>query len=277
MNKYGRSVFFLVLALAVALAVSWQAGAAAQEWKIVDDEDWCDEGWWDKSEHVCEVRELTIKADWETITVDGGNNGGISVEGWSKNEIRLRAKVKAWDRDEEDAVETLNEIEIHTSRETIRAKGPRLKGSKRGWSVSYELMVPRKSNLDLETVNGGIGIADVEGEIEAEAVNGGLKLSQLAGDVDVHTTNGGVSVELHGNKWKGQGLEASTTNGGVKVWIPENYNADLETGTVNGSVDFDFPVTVQGRISKRIKATIGDGGPRIRIVTTNGGVKLKQM
>jgi DUF4097 and DUF4098 domain-containing protein YvlB len=117
----------------------------------------------------------------------------------------------------------------------------------------------------------------VDGEIEAEAVNGGLKLAQLAGDVDVHTTNGGLSVELHGDKWQGRGLEASTTNGGVKLWVPEDYNADLETGTVNGSIDFDFPVTVQGRISKRLKATLGDGGPKIRVVTTNGSVKLKQL
>jgi len=272
-----KNVWVAVLVIAVALALYAPTGADAEKWKVVDDEDWCDEGYWDRSEHACEVRELTIKADWKTITVDGGVNGGISVEGWNKNEIRIRAKVKAWDRDEEDALETLKDIVIQTDRETIVAKGPKLKGSKRGWAVSYELMVPEKSNLDLETLNGGISIEDVEGEIEAEAVNGGLKLSQLAGDVDVHTTNGGVSVELDGKKWSGLGLDASTTNGGVKVWIPEDYNAELETGTVNGSVDFDFPIMVQGKISKRIRATIGDGGPRIRIVTTNGGVKLKQM
>jgi len=277
MNHNAKILLCAVLVVAVALAVLPQAGAMAEKWKVVDDDDWCDEGRWDRSEHVCEVREATIKADWKTITVDGGVNGGISVEGWNKNEIRIRAKVKAWDRDEEDARETLEEIVIKTERETIVAKGPKLRGDKRGWSVSYELMVPKKSNLDLETLNGGISIEDVEGEIVAEAVNGGLKLSQLAGDVDVHTTNGGVSVELHGKAWQGRGLEASTTNGGVKVWIPEDYNADLETGTVNGSVDFDFPVTVQGKISKRIRATLGDGGPKIRIVTTNGGVKLKQM
>ncbi|MCK5408410.1 MAG: DUF4097 family beta strand repeat protein [Candidatus Krumholzibacteria bacterium] len=276
MKSNAKTVFLTVLATLVALAVLPQTGAVADKWTIIDDDDWCDEGWWDRSEHVCEIRETTIKADWETIRVDAGVNGGITVEGWNKNEIRIRAKIKAWDRDEDDAREIMDEIEIKTSNETIIAKGPKLRGSKRGWAVSYEVMVPRKSNLDLETLNGGIGIEDVEGEIEAEAVNGGLRLSQLAGDVDVHTTNGGVSVELHGKKWNGRGLDASTTNGGVKVWIPEDYNAELETGTVNGSVDFDFPITVQGKISKKIKATLGDGGPKIRVTTTNGGVRLKK-
>jgi hypothetical protein len=34
----------------------------------------------------------------------------------------------------------------------------------------------------------------------------------------------------------------------------------------------DFPVTVQGRIDKRLDVTLGQGGPTIRVVTTNGGV-----
>jgi DUF4097 and DUF4098 domain-containing protein YvlB len=275
MKTTGRNLLFAVMACVFVLAVLPHTGALAQNWKVIHDDDWCDEGRWDRAEHVCEVRELTTDA-WKDITVDGGINGGISVEGWNKDQIRIRAKVKAWDRDEDDAEATLEKIEIELDHHTIRAKGPKMRGDRRGWAVSFELMVPKKSNLDLETLNGGIAIEDVEGEIRAEAVNGGLKLSQLAGDVDVHTTNGGVSVELHGKRWKGRGLDASTTNGGVKVWIPEDYNADLETGTVNGSVDFDFPITVQGKISKRIRATLGDGGPPIRITTTNGGVRLKK-
>lgn len=275
MKTTGRNLLFAVMACVFVLAVLPHTGALAQNWKVIQDDDWCDEGRWDRAEHVCEVRELTTDA-WKDITVDGGINGGISVEGWNKDQIRIRAKVKAWDRDEDDAEATLEKIEIELDNHTIRAKGPKMRGDRRGWAVSFELMVPKKSNLDLETLNGGIAIEDVEGEIRAEAVNGGLKLSQLAGDVDVHTTNGGVSVELHGKRWKGRGLDASTTNGGVKVWIPEDYNADLETGTVNGSVDFDFPITVQGKISKRIRATLGDGGPPIRITTTNGGVRLKK-
>jgi hypothetical protein len=276
MKNTGKILFYTLAVAVVALVSLPQTGAVAEKWKIIDDDEWCDEGWWDRAKHVCEVRETTIKADWESITVDGGVNGGIAVEGWNKNEIHVRAKVKAWDRDEDDAREILDEIEITLDRETIRAKGPKLRGSRRGWSVSFELSVPRKSDLDLETLNGGISIEDVEGEIRAEATNGGLKLSQLAGDVDVHTTNGGVSVELHGKQWTGRGLEASTTNGGVKLWIPEEYNAELETGTVNGSVEFDFPVMVKGKISKRIRATLGDGGPKIRVTTTNGGVRLKK-
>ncbi len=277
MKRSGRNILVVFLVATFALAVLLQTGAFAEKWQIVDDGDGCDDNRWNREEQACEVREITIDADWSLITVDGGPNGGITVEGWDKDEIRIRARIRAWDRYEDDARDMLKKIEIKLSGETIQADGPRNNRSRHGWSVSYELMVPRKSDLNLETLNGGIRIEDVEGEIRADATNGGLRLSQLAGDVDVHTTNGGVSVELHGDSWSGRGLEATTTNGGIKVWIPKDYNADLETGTVNGGIDFDFPITVQGRISKQIRATLGDGGPRIRIKTTNGGVRLKEI
>jgi hypothetical protein len=47
--------------------------------------------------------------------------------------------------------------------------------------------------------------------------------------------------------------------------------------TVNGSLNSEFPLTVQGRISKhRINATINGGGRRITLKTVNGSVDLKK-
>jgi hypothetical protein len=44
-------------------------------------------------ERFCEVRESTMPAG--PLNVDAGNNGGISIEGWDRNEIRVRAVVQA--------------------------------------------------------------------------------------------------------------------------------------------------------------------------------------
>ena len=139
------------------------------------------------------------------------------------------------------------------------------------------LMVPNKSNLDLETTNGGISVEDVEGEIRVEATNGGLYLARLAGDVSGATTNGGLEIELTGKKWNGRGMDVRSTNGGVSMEVPENYSANLEAGTVNGGISIDFPITVQGNLTRSIKATLGDGGPRIRVKTTNGGIHLTKI
>lgn len=114
------------------------------------------------------------------------------------------------------------------------------------------------------------------GAIEFAAQNGGIHLAGVGGDVRGRTQNGGLSVELTGARWEGRGLDAQTTNGGVTLIVPEGYDAELETGTTNGGFDIDFPVTVQGRIGRSIRTTLGDGGAVVRAITTNGGVRVRR-
>lgn len=247
---------------------------AAPQARTVQDDDWCRHDYDDDEERYCEVREATLSADRDVIKVDAGPNGGVRVEGWDKNEILVRAKVSTHATSESDARAMAQEIELDLGR-TIRAEGPRT-GRHEGWSVSYRVFVPRNSNLDLKSVNGGISIEDVSGEIGFRTTNGGVHLTGLAGDVNGSTTNGGVKIELTGDSWEGDGLDVRTTNGAVKIAVPDNYNARLESGTVNGGFRIDFPITVQGRIDRRIEAVLGDGGKTIRAFTTNGGVVVER-
>ena len=39
----------------------------------------------------------------------------------------------------------------------------------------------------------------------------------------------------------------------------------------------DFPLMVQGRISKELSFNVGSGGPTIHVTTTNGGVNIKKI
>ena len=230
----------VVAAMAVLLAMI-AAAAVAGEWKTIDNDRWCRESRWNgDQETYCEVREITIPAGRDVIRVDGGANGGIEVEGWDRDEIEIRVKVKAWDQDEDDARQMVEDIDVEVDGRVIRAEGPRQR-HRHGWSVSYRLMVPRQSNLDLQATNGGLAVTDVEGEIYLDTTNGGISISNLAGDVKGTTTNGGLNVELTGDRWEGDGLDVRSTNGGVSLEIPEDYNAELETGTVNGGIEVDFP------------------------------------
>ncbi len=269
----------LLLGAAMVLAVAATPGDASGQVRTIEDDDWCERQRWsnDDGERYCEVREMTISADRSVIEVNGRTNGGIKVAGWDKNEILLRAKVQAHADSEREAREMVGEVEISTG-STIQAKGPGGGGGHRDewWSVSYELFVPNESKLDLETLNGGITITDVEGDISFKAINGGIVLDGLSGDIRGRTTNGGLNITLTGKRWQGAGLDARTTNGGVRMYIPEDYSAMLESGTVNGSFRIDFPITIQGRLdSRRITARLGDGGTAIRASTTNGGVTIK--
>lgn len=275
MSKKRKFIIACVFVLTLLVIMSGNM-SLADSWEIVDDSSWCSEKSSFFSESVCEVRELTINETWEKITADASPNGGIKVEGWNKNDIKILARVQANARSEKKAREILSEIDIETSGNNIHANGPKLLGSNKSWSVSFSLMVPVKSNLKLNALNGGITIHDIDGNIYAKTLNGGIVIEDLSGDVEVNTLNGGINAKLDGNRWKGKGLKAKTTNGGIKVEVPENYSADLEASTVNGGIHVDFPITVQGRINKNIETTLGEGGSPIILKTVNGGVSVEK-
>jgi DUF4097 and DUF4098 domain-containing protein YvlB len=113
--------------------------------------------------------------------------------------------------------------------------------------------------------------------VQFEATNGGVSLKQLAGSVEGHTTNGGLHLELASDHWDGDRCDVSTTNGGVTIRVPSGYSAHLETGTVNGGVSVDFPVTVQGEINRHLAVDLGSGGKLVRATTTNGGVRVERI
>ncbi len=246
--------------------------AAAQTWER-GDEGWCerDEGRGDQ-ERSCMVLSADL-ADVGHLTVDGGMNGGVRVQGWSGSEVRVQARVWANARSESRAEEMADAVRIHAADGTLRAEGPQ-SGRRESWGVSWIVSVPFDTDLELETHNGGITINAVNGRIRFAAVNGGVHLEDLGGDVEGRTRNGGLHVELAGDRWDGAGLDVETVNGGVTVYLPRDYSAQLETGTVNGGMDIDFPVTVRGRIGRSLSVALGGGGPTVRAVTTNGGVRI---
>ena len=224
----------------------------------------------------CEIKEQTLPASG-AITIDGRQNGGISVKGWERNEILVRAKIESRAPTQAEADSLAQQVRIETSALNIRAEGPESRDDYQ-WYVSYEIFVPRRSDLSLQAHNGGISISDVSGKIGFKTMNGGVTLKRVGGAVSGSTTNGGVHVELAGASWEGEMLNVTTTNGGVTIAMPDNYSAHLEAGTTNGNISSDFalnvPLTERHRMPREISVDLGSGGPTIRAMTTNGGVRI---
>lgn len=226
-------------------------------------------------ERVCELRSATLPLINGQVSVSG-KNGGIEVIGEERQDIALEARVIAQDSDRDAAMSLAREVKIVTT-DTIHAEGPQTWGfSRRSWYVNFSLRVPRHVAAQLRTVNGGIQLTNVVGVIDAETTNGGLTLDDLAGDVHATTINGGLDVKLDGNQWRGAGLVAKSTNGGVSVKAPDRYSAHLVAETVNGGISIGFPITVQGKINHHVDTNIGQGGATIHFQTVNGGVSIQR-
>ncbi len=265
-----NSVIFLAIAVLVfPCALSGQDDDHTQRWLQN-----CRNNWNHDRANFCELRNLTLRPQ-SKLSVDGRANGGVSFHGWDRNEVKVVAMIQTNASDDDQAEALAKQITISTEGGRIHADGPS-SPRRSWWSVSYEIYVPRHSNLEAITQNGGVSAESIEGDLDFQATNGGIRVEDVAGDVRGETTNGGVSATLSGNSWRGRGLDLRSTNGGVSLTIPRAYNARLETGTTNGGMNIDFPITVQGMIGKRIQTQLGSGGPIVRVVTMNGGVRVRQ-
>jgi DUF4097 and DUF4098 domain-containing protein YvlB len=267
-------------ALVATLVVTAGINALAQKSdkvKVKDGTLSCHEQSWHSDRLVgnCEVREQTLALSGGAIGIDGRQNGGVSVKGWDQNQVLVRARVQTGAPTAAEAEALSKEIRIETSGAKIFASGPENRQNYH-WDVSYEVFVPRRADLSIETHNGGIAISEVNGRIDFSATNGGVVLRKVGGAVRGSTTNGGLMIELTGDRWDGETLDVSTTNGGVVMSIPENYSAHLETGTVNGGISVDFPGAVQDRRSKELAVNLGAGGATVKARTTNGGVRIQR-
>jgi DUF4097 and DUF4098 domain-containing protein YvlB len=285
MNFLSRNLRYIaIMAIAAVIGIS-AANAFGQETRTQErngskykDAGFCSSDNY-SSERVAfrELREMAIPASGN-VNLDAGRNGGIRVKGEERSDVLVRACVQAWGSSDAEAKARASEIRINTS-SVIKADGP--SDREQNWSVSYQLLVPRATNLQLEANNGGISISGVDGSADFETTNGGVSLSNVSGDVKGRTTNGGVHVELSGSTWRGGGLDLMTTNGGVHITMPLNYAAHFETATTNGGFSSDIPALKADRGDRsrgshgvRINTDINGGGALIRVVTTNGGVHI---
>src|SRR5439155_24832676 len=144
--------------------------------------------------------------------------------------------------------------------------------------ASFNLMVPPRTGLFVSPQTGPLSVQDVSGRMDLQPQNGAVSLSGVGGDVHASAQNGPLMIELLGTRWDGVGLDAETQNGPADLRIPDNYNAKIEFGTVNGPMDVGFPMTVtlSGRVRDRISTTLGSGGPPVRVVTTNGPMTVRR-
>jgi DUF4097 and DUF4098 domain-containing protein YvlB len=230
----------------------------------------------------CEVRETRIAARG-SLTIDAGQNGGVSVRTHEGRDVVVQARVQAWAGSDERARSTAQQIRVNTGG-TISASGPEM-GNNSGWAVNYEILVPARTNLDVRTHNGPINVERVSGTMNLRAHNGPLNLSELSGNVTARTQNGPVNVRLAGRRWTGERLDAETVNGPVSVRLPDGYAAHLEVRTVHGPMRVPSGIRVEsdhrpGRHGRRtggtINTDINGGGPTIRAVTTNGPISIQE-
>jgi hypothetical protein len=139
-----------------------------------------------------------------------------------------------------------------------------------------------KGNVNFTTSNGSVHAENVEGAFEAQTSNGGIhaRLHDTASGQPIRLSTSNGDIDLQVDSLKQNDVIASTSNGPITVRMPASVGASLHASTnSNGSVRSDFDVLIRaGELSKhRMEGTIGSGGPRIDLTTSNGNISLLKM
>jgi hypothetical protein len=221
-----------------------------------------------------------------TIRVDN-LNGSIDVVG-SDNPTTTVTAVKRWRRGDASMVRILVEpgkngatvCALWADEKSCNDHGSHNYHSDRhnDVSVQFTVHVAKGVKVDLNTVNGSIDVSGATAAVDVETVNGRVEVATLGGPVTAKTVNGNVHATIEHLVKSDEPLELETVNGSVQLEAPGDLSADVDAETTNGGIQSDFPLTISsGMIGKHIHGTVGQGGRRLELHTTNGSVKLRKL
>jgi hypothetical protein len=206
-------------------------------------------------------------------------NGKIVAEPASGSKIEIQAERTAKSTSDEAARELLGKIEMRedvgSDKVRIEVRAPRMSGPS-GHDIKWLVKVPKGLAVDLRTVNGGVQLSGLDGDIRARATNGGIVGADLAPTgVDAAVTNGGVEIVLT-KAPAGGTIDLESVNGGVSLALPDNAQADITARCTNGGISVNgLDLAVQGeKTRRRLDAKLNGGGTRVTLETVNGGVKI---
>lgn len=240
----------------------------------------------------------------KNIPVDGAlrltlenRNGDVEIRSWDKSEIGVTAVKKVRADSEQEAAKllemlqisiskTADAIEIITEHPSKRNRDRKndgffswLMGSS-GWgtsySVSYKIFVPENFDLDIASTNGEVTVMNCDGRMLLESTNGKINAHDVSGSVKCNTTNGSINASFLRVSESGE-MSFVSTNGSIKLYLPEDTNAEIKARTTNGSINCDMNINERFEESrKRLDVVINDGGILIYLKTTNGSIHINE-
>lgn len=227
------------------------------------------------------------------LKVRTDHNGGIRVTGWDGSGYSVKA-CKA-------VSPGVNPAEIRiNNRDGLSVDGP----DEGRWVVYFLVRAPRGASLDIEALNGPIGIAGVNGDVKARVTNGPISVKESSGKIDarakngpislaggsgeitLEAQNGPVSVKLEGTSFVGN-LDASTQNGPVSLKIPRGFRSGVLVEQRGHG-----PISCRAEDCKKVslysddddddndrvrKIELGSGPQTVRLSTVNGPVSVKNL
>ena len=217
---------------------------------------------------------------------DGGRleiinvNGRIAAEPADGATVEILAERTVKSMSDDQARTILGQIEMREEvadgRVRVEVRAPRFRGAS-NHEIKWTIKVPQGVSVDLRTVNGGVRLTGLRGDVRARSTNGGIVGADLmSSNVDASVTNGGVDIQLANAPSDGGSIELESVNGGVSLSLPPDSKVDVNARCVNGGISVTgLELEMSGEQTKRrLAGKLNGGGTRVSMETVNGGVKI---
>lgn len=261
-TKIGRQLF-LGVASALLLVIS---GVGAESLSVKRGPvERSGRGWAERFSCSAPVREgsrLVLRID----------SGSVTVRAGEAERMECKVLLRAYSKNEVRAKRFFDEYEL-TVRPTenggayVSGKGGEECREGSSLSAEFEVTVPSRFNLDLETQGGDIVLQDpLQGDARMTTAGGELRTSDVSGTLRAETAGGNVTL---GNI--GQRLNASTAGGNIRVG---NVKADASLETSGGEIAVD---RVEGALRAETAGgdvTIGGAGGQVVAQTAGGQIRI---
>jgi DUF4097 and DUF4098 domain-containing protein YvlB len=129
-------------------------------------------------------------------------------------------------------------------------------------------------SIQINNTSGDISLKEMGGNIEATTVSGDMIIDQIEGGLHLETTSGDIEVKTKILPQYEYFVE--TTSGYIHFLLPKDSNAEVKLETSSGSLDCKLPLTVSAVSRNLLKGELGQGGPRINLITTSGDIGLSE-
>jgi len=174
-----------------------------------------------------------------------------------------------------------------------------VKGEAKLEALSGDLEVfDAQGSVSVETVSGDITINKVDGDVRAESVSGSLGVTDVKGGIETESVSGRISIvradsksaraeTVSGSVGYSGSIDAmgnyvfKTHSGRLTLGFPTNAGATLSLQTFSGTVDSDFPLTMETRKGRpghesQMEFKVGDGRARVILETFSGNIIIQR-
>ena len=137
-----------------------------------------------------------------------------------------------------------------------------------------------KGELTLDTGDGSITVEEAQGKLTLDTADGSVNVSGKLSALSLHTGDGSIVYRVEPGAIMSEPWEISTGDGSVSLYLPPEFDADLDAHTGDGSIRNDLGIEARDTRDKdgerrTLRTKIGNGGKLLRIRTGDGAIRLK--